>query len=93
METTTESEVTAAADGAAALDLLEERVVAIVDQLKEARTARERAEGRLTDLQQKVQELEDEAMTLRKQSAAAERVQQSVKQRVESLLERIEAAE
>ena len=60
---------------------LQTTIVALRDELDRQRSAHEQAENRLSDLEKKVQELEDEASTLRKQNADAEQVQKSVKQK------------
>jgi hypothetical protein len=84
METTSESLLTADADETAALDLLETKIIAIVEQLKESRTLRERAEARAAELEETVNQL-------RSRNSAADKMQESVRSRVESLLERIES--
>jgi phage shock protein A len=91
METTSETLLTAEPDGTAALDLLETKIIAIVDQLKEARALRERAESRAAELEGKISKLEETVNHLRSQSSAAEKAQKSVRSRVESLLERLES--
>jgi len=91
METTNETLLTAEADETAALDLLETKIIAIVEQLQETRTLRERAEARTAELEGKISELEETVNQLRSQSSAADKMQKSVRGRVESLLERIES--
>ena len=91
METTSETLIAAETEETAALDLLEAKIIAIVDQLKEARTLRERAEARAAELEGKISHLEESVNQLRSQNSAAEKVQKSVRSRVESLLERIES--
>jgi phage shock protein A len=91
METTSETLLTAEPDETAALDLLETKIIAIVDQLKEARALRERAESRAAELEGKISKLEETVNHLRNQSSAAEKTQRSVRSRVESLLERLES--
>ena len=91
METTRETLLAADADETAALDLLETKIIGIVDQLKEARTLRERAESRAAELEGKISELEGTVNQLRSQNSAADKVQKSVRSRVESLLDRIES--
>jgi phage shock protein A len=91
METTSETLLTTDADETAALDLLETKIIAIVDQLKESRTLRERAESRAAELEERMSELQQTVNQLRNQNSAAEKVQKSVRSRVESLLERIES--
>ena len=89
METTSETVLTADADQTAALDLLEAKIIAIVDQLKETRTLRERAESRAAELEEKISELEESVNRLRSQNAAADKLHKAARSRVESLLERI----
>ena len=91
METTSETVLTADADQTAALDLLEAKIIAIVDQLKETRTLRERAESRAAELEEKISELEESVNRLRSQNAAADKLHKAARSRVESLLERIES--
>lgn len=91
METTSDTLLTAEPDETAALDQLETKIIAIVDQLKEARTLRERAESRAAELEGKISKLEETVNQLRSQSSAAEKTQKSVRNRVESLLERLES--
>lgn len=91
MESTSETLFTAESGETAALDQLETKIIAIVEQLKESRTLRERAEARAAELEKKVGELEETANQLRRQNSAADQVQKSVRNRVESLLERIES--
>jgi phage shock protein A len=91
METTSETLLTADADETAALDLLETKIIAIVDQLKEARILRERVEARAAELEGKISELEESVSQLRSQNSATDKVQKSVRSRVESLLNRIES--
>lgn len=91
METTSETFLTDAPDETAALDLLETKIIAIVDQLKEARELRERAESRAAELEGKISKLEETVNHLRSQSSAADKTQKSVRSRVESLLERLES--
>ena len=91
METTSETLSTTDTDETTALDLLEAKIIAIVDQLKEARTLRERAEARAAELEGKISQLEESVNQLRSQNSAADKVQKSVRSRVESLLERIES--
>lgn len=91
MESTSETLLTVEPGETAALDLLESKIVAIVDQLKEARTLRERAESRAAELEGKISKLEDVVNQLRGQSSAAEKAQKAVRSRVESLLERLES--
>lgn len=91
METTSETLLTAEPDETSALDLLEAKIIAIVDQLKETRTLRERAESRAAELEAKISKLEETVNHLRSQSSAAEKTQKSVRSRVESLLERLES--
>lgn len=91
METTSETLLTADADETAALDLLETKIIAIVEQLQESRTLRERAEARAAELEGKISELEESVNQLRSQNSSAEKVQKSVRSRVESLLERIDS--
>ena len=85
METKSQTLLAADADETAALDLLEAKVIAIVEQLQESRTLRERAEARAAELEETVNQL-------RSRNAAADKLQESVRSRVESLLERIESA-
>jgi hypothetical protein len=84
METTSETLSTAEGDETTALDLLETKIIAIVEQLKESRTLRERAEARAAELEETVNQL-------RSRNSAADKMQESVRSRVESLLERIES--
>jgi phage shock protein A len=91
METTSETLLTDEADETAALDLLETKIIAIVEQLQESRTLRERAEARAAELEGKISELEESVNQLRSQSSAVEKVQKSVRSRVESLLDRIDS--
>jgi hypothetical protein len=91
METTRETLLAAEADETAALDLLEAKIIAIVEQLQETRTLRERAEARAAELEEKIGGLEETVNQLRSKNAAADKVQRSVRSRVESLLERIES--
>lgn len=84
METTSETLLTPDSDETAALDLLEAKIIAIVEQLQESRTLRERAEARAAELEETVNQL-------RSRNSAADKVQKSVRSRVESLLERIES--
>ncbi len=91
METTSETLLTAEPDETSALDLLEAKIIAIVDQLKEARTLRERAESRAAELETKISTLEETVNHLRSQSSEAEKTQKSVRSRIESLLERLES--
>jgi chromosome segregation ATPase len=84
METTSETLLPAEADETAALDLLETKIIAIVEQLQESRTLRERAEARVAELEETVNQL-------RSRNSAADKMQKSVRSRVESLLERIES--
>ncbi len=91
METTSETLFTAEGDETAALDLLEAKIIAIVEQLQESRTLRERAETRTAELEGKIAELEATVNQLNSRNAAADKVQKSVRSRVESLLERIES--
>ena len=91
METTSETVLTADADQTAALDLLEAKIIAIVDQLKETRTLRERAESRAAELEEKISELAESVNRLRSQNAAADKLHKAARSRVESLLERIES--
>lgn len=91
METTSETLLTAEADETAALDLLEAKIMAIVEQLQESRTLRKQAEARAAELEGKIGELEETVNQLRSRTSAADKVQKSVRERVESLLERIES--
>ena len=91
METTSETLLTAEPDETSALDLLEAKIIAIVDQLKETRTLRERAESRAAELEAEISKLEETVKHLRSQSSAAEKMQKSVRSRVESLLERLDS--
>jgi len=84
METTSETLLTADADETAALDLLEAKIIAIVEQLQESRTLREQAEARAAELEETVNQL-------RSRNSAADKMQKTVRSRVESLLERIES--
>jgi phage shock protein A len=91
METTSETLLTEDANETAALDLLETKIIAIVDQLQEARTLRERAEARAAELEGKISQLEESVNQLRSEKSTADKVQRSVRSRVESLLNRIES--
>ncbi|MDA0205528.1 MAG: hypothetical protein O3A53_01805 [Acidobacteria bacterium] len=91
METTSETLSAADANETAALDLLENKIIAIVDQLQEARALREQAEARAAELEGKISQLEESVNQLRSENSAADKVQRSVRSRVESLLERIES--
>lgn len=91
METTSETLLTPDSDETAALDLLEAKIIAIVEQLQESRTLRARAEARAAELEGKIGELEETVNQLRSRNSASDKVQKSVRSRVESLLERIES--
>ena len=57
METTSQTLLAADADETTALDLLEAKVIAIVEQLQESRILRERAEARAAELEETVDQL------------------------------------
>lgn len=86
-----ETLLTADADETAAFDLLESKIVGIVEQLQEARVGRREAEARASEFETKVGELEEALIRLRGQNAASEKKQESVRGRIEALLERIES--
>lgn len=87
----TDTLLTMDADETAALDLLETKIIAVVEQLQTTRASRDEAEAKAARLQEKIEELEKTAARLQSQNADAENVQKTVRSRVESLIERIES--
>ncbi len=86
-----ETLLTADADETVAFDLLESKIVGIVEQLQEARIGRQEAEARASEFETKAGELEEALIRLRGQNAAFEKKQESVRGRIKALVERIES--
>lgn len=91
METMSETVLTAGTDETVAFDLLESKIVGIVEQLQAARAGQKEAEERASEYETKILELEETLTGLQGQNAASEKKQQSVRSRIEALLERIDS--
>lgn len=78
-------------DESVAFDLLESKIVGIVEQLQTARAGQKDAEERASEYETKILELEETLTSLRGQNAVSEKKQQSVRGRIEALLERIDS--
>ena len=86
-----ETVLTSEIDETVAFDLLESKIVGIVEQLQAARAGQKEAEERASEYETKILELEETLTGLQGQNAASEKKQQSVRSRIEALLERIDS--